>query len=143
MPKTSFGLGLCAWAWASLSKKSVKTMASYGSICHHRWSMQAAWTKKVCVNNDQLNLRTPPRVAHASHATWTEKACVTNGKLCLVRGKIGVDYTLCWLPPCALDMFKITIFSGIPCVFWCPERQFLFSAQNRSSESYSFLYSGV
>ena len=28
-------------------KKSVKTTASYASVCHHRWSTQAAWTKTM------------------------------------------------------------------------------------------------
>ena len=45
------------------TKKSVKTMASFASILHYRWSTQASWTKKeekkspgpkVSENNDKL-----------------------------------------------------------------------------------------
>ena len=58
-------------------KKSVKTMTSYASNRHHRWSTQAAWTNKklrknssltLCrvSNNGQLCSQTPPRVVHAN-----------------------------------------------------------------------------
>ena len=57
-----------------LDQKSVLIMASYACKCQHVWRTQTT----ISVNNGQLCLQLPPRLAHTG-------LLAQNGKLCLAQ----------------------------------------------------------